>query len=591
MRHTRRRTWSIKRGILSILIPIVSLFMIGTNGFFGMYFLKHTKNIVSSNVTNSVAMATELFAEDLFDVFSSFVSLERKVKAGNFSLSKKNGVSDALYVDLYKSIFGIHAEHGDKLNVVFVGYLLNDHTSGCVYYSDDRIDRISLSFNERIGDISLNDAKGEGYLWRLEGPNEVFHRNGMQDNSASLMKVWEDETTKAKYLIYFGFSDDFLLEYSDQISTEGTGVANCGLVGEDGVFFWEDKVDSLLDTELLDDQQGSYRIDDKGKTFLIIYNTIKVSNWKFCAIINENQLYAFQRYFFHIFLATLTLAVVCISVVITVFMRWVNKPIDTWIQKLESVQDDNYEVIIEEDNCLEVLRFNDGLQRLLSIVRKLMNDIEEKNNRQRTMELKLLQEQVNPHFLYNTLYSIQELYNIGEQEEGNEMMSRLAGFFRKSLGVGSEIITLREELQIVDDYLHIQKMRHENFVFERDVDESLFDISVIKFSLQPIVENAIVHGLYGKKDGRLLITAKPVDGSAHITIYDNGGGIPESQMDKVSAGLLDGEWSTLEGHFGIRNVHERLRLHYGVAYNMTISSQENCGTRVEIVFPIERMDD
>ncbi|OPH58672.1 two-component sensor histidine kinase [Paenibacillus ferrarius] len=201
-------------------------------------------------------------------------------------------------------------------------------------------------------------------------------------------------------------------------------------------------------------------------------------------------------------------------------------------------------------------------------------------------ELKALQSQINPHFLYNTLDLINWMADSGLNTDIKKVVKALARFYKVSLSNGKDIITLREELQHVSFYVQIQNIRFENKInFQIDVPEELLNHPIPKITLQPLVENAILHGILGRaqREGTITIHGMPVDGTIRLLITDDGVGMSANQIEDMLAGISR---SKIGGSsYGVKNVMERIRHYFGAPANLAFRSVPGTGTEVEITFP------
>ena len=186
-----------------------------------------------------------------------------------------------------------------------------------------------------------------------------------------------------------------------------------------------------------------------------------------------------------------------------------------------------------------------------------------------------LANQINPHFLFNTLTSISSLIR-SQPETARVLIVKLSALLRRLLRSQEHFVTLREELEAVDEYLDIERMRFgPSLVIDKHIDEASLDVVVPSMILQPLVENSIKHGL-GRKlgEGRITIRASRADGSVLIEVIDNGVGLPQTRMEAES-----------EGGIGLRNVNERLRVIYGAPYQLQLHSLPGEGTSARIEIP------
>lgn len=208
----------------------------------------------------------------------------------------------------------------------------------------------------------------------------------------------------------------------------------------------------------------------------------------------------------------------------------------------------------------------------------------------RKAEFKALQSQINPHFLYNTLDMINWLSKSGKSEEVSAAVQALSKFYKLTLGKGNILVSIGEELSHVSLYVQLQNMRYKDKIhFFIDVPDDLLDYEIPKFVLQPIVENSIQHGIFGKtsKEGNIVITGWAEGENIVFIVSDDGVGVPPDKIGTILSGKGD---STVGSNIGIYNTHKRLQLYYGTEFGLTYRSAENSGTEVEVRIPARKYD-
>lgn len=195
------------------------------------------------------------------------------------------------------------------------------------------------------------------------------------------------------------------------------------------------------------------------------------------------------------------------------------------------------------------------------------------------MELVALQAQINPHFLYNTLDAIGWIAKLKKQTDIEQMVIALARFFRLSLHKGDKFITLEEEIQLVQSFVTIEQMRApDKFDISYNIPEELKDIKILKIITQPLVENAIKHGISRKRGkGKIEVNACRTDNGLRLEVMDDGAGFDMSSTDFWVQGS-----SLRRSGYGLRNVDERIKLEYGREYGLEIMSEVNLGTTAVI---------
>jgi sensor histidine kinase YesM len=211
---------------------------------------------------------------------------------------------------------------------------------------------------------------------------------------------------------------------------------------------------------------------------------------------------------------------------------------------------------------------------------KLIRDVYVANLRKREAELAALQAQINPHFLYNTLSSISRLAKFGEIGKLHDMVMALAKFYRLTLSDGRAIIPIEDEWQQALAYVDIQRIKHRDRLrFSFRIDEGLFRYDTLKLILQPFIENVLEHSWYGGEPIWLKIWGYAQDESIVFQIIDDGVGMPPGKIESIFAP------SGVKAGYGIRNVHERIRLQFGEPFGVSIRSGRGIGTSVKIVIP------
>lgn len=252
---------------------------------------------------------------------------------------------------------------------------------------------------------------------------------------------------------------------------------------------------------------------------------------------------------------------------------------------------DTLEVVLEKGSRDEIGILSKNFGEMLNRIKKLIVDaytadlrLKDLEIKQKQAELKALQSQINPHFLFNTMQSLSiSCYNNDDYETAG-YIRKFSSFLRDCLYWETKCVPLSEELRMADNYLSLQKLRYSDmFCYEIAVPESLLSIPIPKFTLQPIVENAIEHGLGDNMQGGLIKIYGTQD-SHHVTIIveDNGAGIQEEQLSRLNESLRTGEGETEEQSIGIFNTHERLKLFYGPDFGIALSSTPGSGAKVMI---------
>ena len=256
------------------------------------------------------------------------------------------------------------------------------------------------------------------------------------------------------------------------------------------------------------------------------------------------------------------------------------QPVNIMLDKVKKVGRGKFDMIPIEAEIEEIEELDEGINKMARKISALLENVRQEKEMQHLTELQLIQAQVNPHFLYNTLDTIVWLIEGGMTDDAVEMISSLSIFFRTSLSKGKDIIPLSEEERHTLSYLEIQQYRYRDILeFEINIPKELGGIPVPKLSIQPLAENALYHGIKNRRGkGKILIEGREEEDALVLTVSDNGQGMTPERLHEVQEAIRTGE----RAGFGLAAVAERIALYYGPGYGMKIFSEEGKGTTVEI---------
>ena len=305
---------------------------------------------------------------------------------------------------------------------------------------------------------------------------------------------------------------------------------------------------------------------------VVVRYPIKNTNWILYGVSFLKEIKSLKLHFFELIIFSSLISLIITVVISTFVLKRITKP----IQELES------HVRKFSNNLSKISLKGDVSEEIISL-EKHFNEMVEKINYLREYEINALYSQINPHFLYNTLDTIVWMAEFQDTKKVILITKSLANFFRISLSEGREMITLREEMEHVKEYLYIQKQRYEEKLeYEFDIDIELEDVEVPKIILQPLVENAIYHGIRNIKNrGKILIYARVFDGVIELIVEDNGLGFKNENRQK----------NIKMGGVGIRNVNKRVEFYYGYRYGVRVDREFKMGGRVIITLPDRRGSD
>lgn len=267
--------------------------------------------------------------------------------------------------------------------------------------------------------------------------------------------------------------------------------------------------------------------------------------------------------------------------------HWYTRPIEMLMESMEGVKKSTFKRIEIKTRHYEVQNLIDDYNKMMGEIEDLLDKTKRVECQKRKADLEVLSVQMNPHFLYNTFDSIKSLFLLKRYDDAYRMMCELAQFYKISLSKGDEHITIEKEVQMAANYAEIQKMRYgEEFQVCYEVSEEVKDYKILKLILQPLVENAIVHGIHGfVEKGMIHIRIKETDGYLCLEVEDNGIGMSERTL----SGILQGENTGNGKSFGLMGTIRRLSYCYGEEMLYKISSRIHQGTSIWIHIPVKNL--
>jgi two-component system sensor histidine kinase YesM len=327
---------------------------------------------------------------------------------------------------------------------------------------------------------------------------------------------------------------------------------------------------------------GKLTINYKGEKMLVAYSFMD-NGWKTISMVPYNSFLSSARktasFVFLIFSVSLALAVALIYLLSKVL----TKRIDLMVKQVSHIQLGNFDVAFKDMGNDEIGKLSAAFSNMGKKLKFLIEDVYQKELQKKQAEMNVLQEQINPHFLYNALASISSLALRNNDKKVNEMSSLLSKFYRLSLSKGRSIMSISDEIELTKYYVEIQKKRFQNLLNVVFIlDESLMNYKTPKLVLQPFIENSINHGIWDDERS-INITVKLYKQNDNIVfeVMDDGMGMKA----ETYKGLLADIAQQKEG-FGVKNVNKRIKLYFGENYGVNIFSRLGIGTQVKIILPI-----
>ncbi len=334
---------------------------------------------------------------------------------------------------------------------------------------------------------------------------------------------------------------------------------------------------------------GGYFISNiKHTKFLVAYSTSAYTGWKTVALLplNKQKTDLIRN-------QILLLAIGACGILLSVFLSEtlasrILRPIEK-LQATMKIAEQGYSVNYRDDTFLETMTLGCSFVKMLKALRVMTKKAYEGELRKQKAEFKALQAQINPHFLYNTLETIDCMLLVKGQFEISKIVVYLGDILRYSVDRDINRVTLKEDMENVIKYLHIQELRFGDRIrFDVDITKEAMQCEVLKLLIQPVVENGILHGLAEKrKNGFLRISGLVRKSELLITVSDNGIGMDQGQLEQI---MRSHSAVSMHSHIGLSNVNQRIKLCYGEKYGVSVSSQKGKGTVVNMVLPAIKME-
>lgn len=375
------------------------------------------------------------------------------------------------------------------------------------------------------------------------------------------------------------------------IDQNGRNISHCDankrmVVGENQPY-----IQNILQGE---EEEGAIVASVHGEKRLVVFQKVPKTQWTTIATLPLAELNEESHSIRNAIIVSSILSLIAAFFLAYLISRGIVKPILQMEEQMRRVEQGDFDAYVDVKTSDEIGRIGEKFNVMVAKIKDLMERVvmEEKKQsqlliKQREAELELLRAQINPHFLFNTLNSIKCMALINQANHIAEMISALGRLLENSIQRGKDMITLEEEIENLKNYVLLQQMRYGNKLrILYDMDPELLTLEVPRLILQPIVENAIIHGLEKKANGgQIQVYGRRKEEVAEIVIEDNGVGMSQEEVENLRTGLDPTHQRKSFSGIGIKNVDERIRLVYGEDYGLTIKSEVNVGTKVILVIP------
>jgi len=585
---------SIKNKILIFFIAII-IFISTILGLYSyMISSKSLKDEVTSiNVKDikQISSSINFLQQDVIDL-STFICLNPLVQS--FTNSKDSSIEyqnftkyglEPLNILLaskdYISFMSIYGNEGSKY------YLSKDGSNGA--YSYEKIKESAIY-------SKIKELKGSPLWINLDDENNVFIADNKSPKIAMVRSIIDTNTLEESGLMLICINTSFIQNlYSTDFNTKNSGIFlldnyNKIITQSDAenILHNGENIQSII--PYIHDKKSYNTIWINGEKYLTTFSKVSKSDWTIVSMTRESTLFHNLRSIMFITLAVIISCFV-MSFLISIFLSSkVTQPINQLLSSMKKAKEGNFREKVNfkytDELGMLVYEYNDMIDNIKTLIDKVYTlQLKEKE-----AELKALQAQINPHFLYNTLDMIFWKAEKSNQQEISDMIYALSHLFRITLSKGNEFIPVKSEKDFIEHYLLLQSKRYrDKLIYDIDISDEISNYLIPKLIIQPFVENSIIHGTEADNDLSIIkITGCLSNNYLDFTIEDNGKGIDEDTMNSLLHSSINQERknTNFQKGYAIGNVNQRLSLYYSDDYKLNIISRINEGTKVELSIPI-----
>lgn len=573
------RTRMLLSNIVVALIPFLMFSIVS-----GSIFLDHAQKTAeehSVQLIHQVSNSMDVYVETI-EKMVNYIQLELQ-DTPFFTMETEDAPGWESETDYIRSVLENVANSHREVAGIFIA------TKEDLYVSTgmSRISRDPFQ-NERWYREAAENPEEIQLISVVTGRNIVTNRSYSIDDVFSLAKAVQDpETGEVLGVILLDIRHDII-----QSSINGV------TIGEKGFVFVMDQEDNIVYTPV---NGIVYRVNPKwvkamepmsvqiqGGSYQIRSELSPYTGWRTVGVFSMDEVMSSVNTIVYILFTCVIISLVLVVIVSFKFSRTLTNPIFKLKRLMKQAESGDLTVRFNFQHNDEIGELGQSFNHMIARIDQLIQMVYVEQENKRTAEMKSLQEQIKPHFLYNTLDTISWMARDYDAEDIVRLVDALTNMFRIGLSHGKDIITVKEEITHVSNYLYIQKIRYKdklNYVIH--VDESLYAVEVPKLILQPLVENAIYHGVKAKRGGgTITITGVPEGENLVFTVQDNGAGMPQEKVEELNRRMSERSVLDEQKSFGLFYIRERIQLCYGKGYGVHVESTLGEGTRVTITLPL-----
>ena len=542
--------------------------------------INHSQNENTNQIIKQINNSMESYVNNTENIINYMSTDPRILKFLSDNKLENNNIEDDAYKPIYNFI---------KFNPEIAGIMIVNTNGGYISDVMNRVSRDSLTYEEWYLK-SYNEPEKIHLFTKPIGRNinNVFRYSA--DEVFSMSKAVVDYNTKEiQGVILIDIKLDAIKNIIEN-SKPGTAGFIYIMDGNNNIVYTPvNNIVYKINNDWIENINNKIIIKNiRGENYQLTKVSSKYTGWETIGVFPESEGLRVIQYIRYYSLIIGFLALIIAEGLVVIFTRSIVKPIQKLKRLMKKAQGGDLTVSFNTKYSDEIGELGSSFNTMVKEINNLINLVQVEEKSKRIAEMNVLQAQIKPHFMYNTLDTIRWMAEEHNEDDIVEIIEAFTNLLRISLSKGKEIISVKEEVNHVQSYLIIQKIRYEDKLdYEIDFEEKILNYKLIKLILQPLVENAIYHGIKEKRgNGKIFIKGKIEGDLLCFTVIDNGKGIEEELLNKINKMLINTSEKGTEVGYGIFNVNERIRLTYGEEYGLTYKSVYGEGTTVELRHPI-----
>lgn len=585
------------RSIIMIFCSSFILLVILVSAVFYFTGVRHMNGLVKQNASNLTVQATRNMERKLEQLRQSskqtitdsyrFLKMNKNIQENAEPISTKN------YAELARGIQTFVNQNSQDISVVILMLSDNSIVLNASYYDESYrcrqpdYDGLYARYSDRQLDWIYGDSASE-----FIGNSKVLPKIG-------LIQMLGSETSDIHGFVYVGLTDYSVLKELNSYHVTNNNIFALAQGGkilfQDSGYFMQDTYARLTEDDFRQIKRNVLKSGNQSVSALhlsgnyVLCSPMEAMPLEVVAMIPEDEMFIDSHKFSTLILAEGVGAILLCCLLFAAVTKLISAPAERLARQLNSVENLTQLEAVQATGGKDFAQITEAINHLYRWIQNLISSLTSEIQSRKDAELKIFYAQINPHFLYNTLDSIGQLCEMNETGSAHRMVRELSDFYRIGVSKGENLIPLREELLHVTSYLSILRTRFEDFEFHIDVPDQLKDVYVPKIILQPLAENAVYHGIRGvNAGGAITITGRALDGDLLLRVADDGNGMDDEVLSGIRASLLDSGPSgeTQVKVYGLKNVHQRIVLQFGERYGVSVESEPEEGTTVEIRLPL-----